>query len=153
MCDKAKSDEEKDQCREYNLREAEYYNKRAELDAKVQAESPYNDGWTREHYKAIVEEFSRNDPTRLKYEEGWVYESPDGGKTVTKRKPGSTEKIVIQKEEKKSWTLPVEESIIDGVRDYYITFPEDLLKAADLKEGDSLVWVDRKDGSYEMRKV
>lgn len=153
MCDKAASDEEKDQCREYNLREAEYYNKRAELDAKVQASSPYNDGWTKEHYEAIVEEFSRNDPTRLKYEEGWVYESPDGGKTVTKRKPGSTEKIVVQKEEKKSWTLPVEESIIDGVRDYYITFPDDLLKAADLKEGDSLVWVDRKDGSYEMRKV
>jgi len=112
-----------------------------------------NDGWTKEHYEAIVEEFSRNDPTRLKYEGGWVYESPDGGKTVTKRKPGSTEKIVVQKEEKKSWTLPVEESIIDGVRDYYITFPDDLLKAADLKEGDSVVWVDRKDGSYEMRKV
>ena len=152
MCDKAKSDEEKDQCREYNLREAEYYNKRAELDAKVQAESPYNDGWTRQHYEAIVEEFSRNDPTRLKYEKGWVYESPDGGKTVTKRKPGSTEKIVVQKEEKKSWTLPVEESTIDGVKDYYVTFPDDLLKAADLKEGDTVEWIDRKDGSFELRK-
>ena len=32
MCDKAASDEEKNKCREYNLREAEYYNKRAELD-------------------------------------------------------------------------------------------------------------------------
>ena len=31
MCDAA---EEKEKCREYNLREAEYYNKRAELDAK-----------------------------------------------------------------------------------------------------------------------
>lgn len=152
MCDKAKSDEEKDQCREYNLREAEYYNKRAELDAKVQAESSYNDGWTREHYEAIVEEFSRNDPTRLKYEGGWVYESPDGGKTVTKRKPGSTEKIVVQKEEKKSWTLPVEESTTDGVKDYYVTFPDDLLKAADLKEGDTVEWIDRKDGSFELRK-
>jgi hypothetical protein len=30
MCDAA---EEKEKCREYNLREAEYYNKRAELDA------------------------------------------------------------------------------------------------------------------------
>ena len=34
MCDKAASDQEKDKCREYNLREAEYYDKRAELDAK-----------------------------------------------------------------------------------------------------------------------
>jgi hypothetical protein len=33
MCDKAASDAEKEKCREYNLREAEYYNKRAELDA------------------------------------------------------------------------------------------------------------------------
>ena len=25
----------------------------------------------------------------FKQEEGWIYESPDGGKTVTRRKPGS----------------------------------------------------------------
>jgi hypothetical protein len=37
MCDKAASDEEKEQCREYNLREAEYYNQRAELDAKYKS--------------------------------------------------------------------------------------------------------------------
>jgi hypothetical protein len=33
MCDAA---EEKENCREYNLREAEYYNKRAELDAEYE---------------------------------------------------------------------------------------------------------------------
>ena len=32
MCDKAASDQEKEKCREYNLREAEYYDKRAQLD-------------------------------------------------------------------------------------------------------------------------
>ena len=32
MCDKAALDEEKEKCREYNLREAEYYDKRAQLD-------------------------------------------------------------------------------------------------------------------------
>ena len=32
MCDKAASDQEKQKCREYNLREAEYYDKRARLD-------------------------------------------------------------------------------------------------------------------------
>jgi len=37
MCDKAASDQEKDKCREYNLREAEYYNKRAKLDAEYEA--------------------------------------------------------------------------------------------------------------------
>jgi len=49
MCDKAASDQEKQQCQEYNLREAEYYNKRFQLD--VQANSPYNDGWTQRSYK------------------------------------------------------------------------------------------------------
>jgi len=37
MCDKAASDEEKRKCQEYNLREAEYYNKRAELDSSFLA--------------------------------------------------------------------------------------------------------------------
>ena len=32
MCEKAASDQEKEKCREYNLREAEYYDKRAQLD-------------------------------------------------------------------------------------------------------------------------
>ncbi len=34
MCDKATSDQEKEKCREYNLREAEYYDKQAQLDVK-----------------------------------------------------------------------------------------------------------------------
>lgn len=140
MCDKASSDEEKDKCREYNLREAEYYNKRAKLDAD---------------YEKMKEQVSRNDSTRLKYEDGWVYESPDGGKTVTKRRPGSLEKTVVKADgysTSKTWTLPVEESVVDGVSDYYISFPDDLLKAADLKEGDTVEWVERGDGSYELRK-
>jgi len=133
MCEAAATENDKEKCREYNLREVEYYTKRAELDAEV----------------------SRNDSTRLKYENGWVYESPDGGKTVTKRRPGTTEKIVVKKEEKKTWTLPVEETKIAETdeTEYFITFPDDLLEAANLKEGDNVEWIERKDGSYEMRKV
>ena len=138
MCDAA---EEKEKCREYNLREAEYYNKRAQLDIDTQ-------------------EVSRNDATRLKYENGWVYESPDGGKTVTKRRVGSLQKEIVKVDgystsERKRWTLPVEE-IENGdtmETEYFITFPGDLLEAADLKEGDNIEWVDRGDGSYELRKV
>ena len=142
MCEAASQQEEKDKCREYNLREAEYYNQRALIDAE---------------YNKMKDQVSRNDSTRLKYEEGWVYESPDGGKTVTRRRPGSMEKEMVKADgystsEKKTWTLPVEESIIDGVKDYYVTFPDDLLKAADLKEGDTVEWIDRKDGSFELRK-
>jgi len=37
MCERAATENDKEQCREYNLREAEYYNKRAQLDADYEA--------------------------------------------------------------------------------------------------------------------
>jgi hypothetical protein len=156
MCDKASSDQEKDKCREYNLREAEYYNKRAKLDAEVAAiKAAGGYEWTPDP------EVSRNDSTRLKYEEGWVYESPDGGKTVTKRKVGSTEKTIVKadgystSETPKKWILPVEEVKDEDTDEniYCVTFPDDLLESADLKEGDEVEWVDQGDGSYLLRKV
>jgi len=49
------------------------------------------------------------------------------------------------------WQLPVE---VDAAsNDYYVQFPDDLLKAANLKEGDQVEWVDNLDGSYTLRKV
>ncbi len=98
---------------------------------------------------------SRNDPNRLKFEDGWIYESPDGGKTVTKRKVGSTEKIVVKEDKVKKWVLPVEEVKDEDTDEniYCVTFPDDLLDAADLKEGDQVEWVDKGDGSYLLRKV
>lgn len=89
MCDKAASDEEKNKCREYNLREAEYYNKRAELDAK--------------------------------------------------------------QDKAKKWVIPVEADGLSG--EYYVQFPDDLLEAANIKEGDAVEWIDQGDGSYFLRKV
>ena len=53
MCDAA---EEKEKCREYNLREAEYYNKRAELDAQ------HSEHWTNP---------GRNKTYNQMIEEGW----------------------------------------------------------------------------------
>ena len=44
MCNKAASDQEKAKCREYNLREAEYYDKRAKLDMSYS--KMIADGWT-----------------------------------------------------------------------------------------------------------
>jgi len=101
MCDKAASDQEKDKCREYNLREAEYYNKRAQLDAEQ------NDIFNN------------------------VFDSRRDDKVV-------------------KWQLPVE---IHPSGEYFVQFPDDLLEAADLKEGDSVEWVAKKDGSYLLRKV
>lgn len=89
MCDKAASDQEKEKCREYNLREAEYYDKRSQLDMK--------------------------------------------------------------KDKVKKWILPTE---LDGLTgDVIINLPDDLLEAADLKEGDMINWIDNGDRSYTMTKV
>lgn len=48
------------------------------------------------------------------------------------------------------WSLPVE---VDPSGEYFLTFPDDLLEASDLKEGDQVEWIDRGDGSYLMKKV
>ena len=103
-----------------------------------------------EHYY----DYSRNDSNRLNYEEGWVYESPDGGKTVTKLRPGSDEKIVVKEEKVKKWVLPVEETkLVDtDETEYFVSFPQDLLEAANFKEGDAVHWIDNNDGSYTIRK-
>jgi hypothetical protein len=59
--------------------------------------------------------------------------------------PASTKDKVVK------WQLPIE---IDGASgDYFVNFPDDLLEAANLKEGDQVEWVDKGDGSYLLRKV
>jgi len=73
MCDAA-SDKEK--CREYNLREAEYYNKRSELDGlaeQVKAEGGYE--WTPETQKENKNKYYWNRGRNRSYDEmiadGW----------------------------------------------------------------------------------
>jgi len=134
MCDKASSDQEKEKCREYNLREAEYYDKRVKLDAEHS-----------QHYY----DYTRNDPDRpnpfktektLNYDEaiaaGWRM-TDDGIWMPPQETP------------KKKWVLPVEQ-VHD---DYFVSFPDDLLKAAKLKEGDEVNWIDNGDGSFSIHKV
>ena len=48
------------------------------------------------------------------------------------------------------WQLPVEEDGNTG--EYFVSFPDDLLEAADLKEGDQIYWVDNGDGTWMIRK-
>lgn len=132
MCDKAESDDEKERCQDYNLREAEYYNKRVELNAEIERirqEGGYD--WTPEVKK---------EERTLNYAEavaaGW--EMTDDGFWLPPQKP------TVQTR----WILPVEQ-VHD---DYFVSFPDDLLKAADLKEGDAVHWIDNNDGSYTIRK-
>ncbi len=51
--------------------------------------------------------------------------------------------------ENKTWTLSVEEGE-DG--DQYITLPEEVLQQLNLREGDTVEWIDNKDGSWTLVK-
>lgn len=55
----------------------------------------------------------------------------------------------------KKWVLPVEEIRDEDTdkNEYCVTFPDDLLEAANLKEGDEVEWVDQGDGSYLIKKI
>jgi hypothetical protein len=53
------------------------------------------------------------------------------------------------------WQLPIEE-VKDSDTDeteYFITFPDDLLEAANLEVNDEVEWVDNNDGSFLLRKI
>jgi antitoxin component of MazEF toxin-antitoxin module len=58
-------------------------------------------------------------------------------------------------ESKKKWVLPVEEVKDEDTDEniYCVSFPDDLLEAANLKEGDLIEWVDQGDGSYLIKKT
>jgi bifunctional DNA-binding transcriptional regulator/antitoxin component of YhaV-PrlF toxin-antitoxin module len=54
------------------------------------------------------------------------------------------------KDKVSKWILPVESDGPSG--EYFITFPDDLLEAANLKEGDQIEWHDQGDGSFKLIK-
>ena len=51
---------------------------------------------------------------------------------------------------KTNWTIEVQEDPITG--DKILEFPDDLMESAGWKEGDSLQWIDNKDGTYTVKK-
>ena len=56
----------------------------------------------------------------------------------------------VEKSNLKSWTLPVEFDEPTG--EYFVQFPDELLGATGWQEGDELLWVDNKDGSFTLKK-
>ena len=59
--------------------------------------------------------------------------------------------IYPMKDKVVKWQLPIEMDGLTG--ECYVQFPDDLLEATNLKEGDTVNWIDRGDGSFELRKV
>jgi len=50
----------------------------------------------------------------------------------------------------KTWTLEVKEDPENG--DAILEFPDDLMEEAGWKEGDTLDWIDNKDGTWTLKK-
>jgi len=48
------------------------------------------------------------------------------------------------------WQLPVE---MHPSGEAFVIFPDDLMEAANLEEGDTVEWIDMGDGSYVLKKV
>ena len=70
----------------------------------------------------------------------------------TNVQPSATQRDI---DKVKKWVLPVEETKnadTDEI-EYFVSFPDDLLEAANLKEGDQVEWIDQGDGSYLIKKV
>jgi hypothetical protein len=59
----------------------------------------------------------------------------------------------IKEDKVVKWQLPIEEveNGDTGEQEYFITFPEDLLEAANLKLGDIVSWIDNGDGTYTLK--
>ena len=54
-------------------------------------------------------------------------------------------------EAKKSWTVIIEEDV--ETSDAILPFPQDMLDEVGWMPGDNLKWVDRGDGTWEIRKI
>jgi bifunctional DNA-binding transcriptional regulator/antitoxin component of YhaV-PrlF toxin-antitoxin module len=85
-----------------------------------------------------------------------IYESPDKGETIREREFLGWQEVkesdfnkVMAKDPKKTWVLEVEKVH----EEYFISLPDDLLDAANLKAGDNIEWVDNGDGSFIMKKL
>jgi hypothetical protein len=100
-------------------------------DPSPECKSSWNDFWEENYYpeehSKYYYEYDRNDPHRV---------NPFADKVV-------------------KWQLPVEVDDAAGDEEpiYYVNFPDDLLEAVNLKEGDLIEWVDNGDGSYTLRKT
>ena len=103
-----------------------------------------------EYLQYYLEEFDRKfkdawteTVTKLKQEEVDDCMSPWGHSDMEALSQYKEDKIV-------RWQLPVEEDTVNG--EYFITFPEDLLEAANLKEGDDVEWISQEAGTFILKK-
>ena len=117
-----------------------------------------------EYLQYYLEEFDRKfkdawdeTVTKLKQEERDDYMRPWGHSDMEALSQYTDEEMNAMcdnaaKEDKVvKWRLPVEEDTVNG--EYFITFPDDLLEAANLSPNDEVEWVEQEVGTFLLRKI
>jgi hypothetical protein len=114
-----------------------------------------------ENYEPSMPPWGHSDLEALQYTEEELNAMCDAAKKQEKQRQMTYNEAIaagwtmtadgfwIKEDKVKRWVLPVE--YIDD--ECFVSFPEDLLEAANLKEGDQINWVDNGDGSYMLSKV
>jgi hypothetical protein len=82
----------------------------------------------------------------------WGYEMTADGFWIKETEETETSSASVSSKQNR-WVLPVQQKIEEGIDDYFIQLPDDLLEQVNWKENDQLIWIDRKDGTFELRKV
>lgn len=80
-------------------------------EARIQANSEHNDGWTKQHYKDLVEKYEKEKEKAKQHidrlseeivdnkDAKYIYESPDGGETVYRRKFGEDKRELVDNDD------------------------------------------------------
>lgn len=115
-------------------------------------DSKFKDAWQATVREMKNEEYSFLDKDKLQCDRDDP--SPECQKAWNDFWESDTTKKEDQKSNetvRKKWIIPVE---LDGPSgEYFIIFPDDLMEAANLQEGDEIEWIDQGDGSYLLKKV
>ena len=118
-------------------------------DKSPECQKAWNDFWEENYYPEEYEKSKK--PTVEDIMSPWGHSDMEALRYTEEELNAMCDKAVSEQDKVVKWQLPVE---VDGLTgDCFIQFPDDLLEAANLKEGDTISWIDRKDGSFELRKV
>ena len=111
-------------------------------DKSPECQKSWNDFWEENYYP---EEYQKHTTNNINLQKEVEDIRKEGGYDWTPE---------VKKDKVKKWVLPVEEVRDEDTDEdiYCVTFPDDLLEAANLKEGDIVEWVNQGDDSYLLQK-
>jgi hypothetical protein len=133
------------------LREREYYEGFGcdKDDKSSKYEKIWNDFWEENYYPEEYQKHSEE--VKDDCMPPWGHSDMEALRYTEEELNAMCDKAASEQDKVVKWQLPVE---VDGLTgDCFIQFPDDLLEVVNLKEGDTVSWIDRKDGSFELRKV